>query len=343
MDEMTGLSLETSAVCQLRCPHCFLRSFQQRPGPGVMPLTVVEAVAPFLSGLEAVDLTGWGEPLLHPHLLDLIALIRKSFKGRLTMTTNGLLLTSAVMDRLIALDLDTVCISLDAAGPESYARARPGGDFHALVAALREFVQRRPAGRPLLFATFLLRQEALPELSAFISMMADLGLDGAVLQQLTGVFSRGGLAQVTHRAYYGNAFDEDRLTQAVATARNAAPAGFIIVGPEAVLPHRLGDCGGFDLSRPFITASGQVSACCAMAYPCALLRRDGKVEETKSLTFGNVRATPLPEIWRHPAYVRAREEIRSGVVPAACGDCIALYLRRGEVWTASQKKEKEKP
>jgi pyruvate-formate lyase-activating enzyme len=336
-DEMTGLVLETSASCQLHCPHCFLRSYSERPAPALMPRAVVEALAPYLAGLESIDLTGWGEPLLNPELFELIALIRATFRGRLSMTTNGLLLDADKIERLVGSGLDVICVSIDAATPESYLRARPGGDFARLGEVLGLLVRARAArggGGPLLFTTFLLRREALPELAGAAGFAARIGLDGIILQQLTGVFSERGLAQVTHQAYYRNRFDEAELTAAVARARAAAPPGFTIVCPERVLPERPGGCGGFDLARPFITASGLVSACCAMAYPCALIRRDGRLEKTRATVFGDVLAAPLPEIWRDPGYAAVRAQIRAGGPSAACGDCIALYLRPGEVWTA---------
>jgi len=338
-DTMSGLVLETSAACGLRCPLCFLRSYSERPEPTLMPLAVVEAVAPYLAGLTSIDLTGWGEPLLNPALFDILRLIRRHFSGRLTMTTNGQLLTPDAMKKIIRFGLDTVCVSVDAANERPYKAARPGGDFGRLRKAMEEFASLTHlsgAGKPHLFATFLLRKEALSELADFVSMVAGHGFEGVVLQQLTGIFTDAGMASATHAAYYGNAFDDRRLAEALARASKKAPEGFVIVGPEKIGGSRTGNCGGFDISRPFITASGLVSVCCAMAYPCALYRRDGKLERTLAVTFGDVRERPLPELWRDPAYVRARAEIRSGAVPSACGDCIALYMRAGEVWTAGE-------
>lgn len=330
---MNGLVLETSAACQLHCPFCFLRSYSERPDPAFMPAAVVEAVSPHLSGLESIDLTGWGEPLLNPNLFPIIDLIRARFSGRLTMTTNGMLLDRAAIKRIIAADFDTVCVSMDAATAESYRHARPGGDWDRMTENLRAFIAARATGRPLVFGAFLLRAGALDEAAEFVRLCAGLGLDGAIFQQLTGVFNSAGLSAACHRDYYRNPFDPAALAAAMDAATAVAPAGFTIVHPESIGDCRVGDCGGFQLTRPFITASGLVSVCCAMAYPCALMRRDGKVERTPAVTFGDVRKTPLPEIWASAAYARARAEIRSGSVPAACGDCIALYMRPGGVVT----------
>ena len=335
-DIMTGVVFETSAACQLKCPFCFRRSYDKRPEPLNMPVEVVQAVSAFLPKMENVDLTGWGEPLLNKKLFDIIRLIRKSFAGKLNMTTNGLLLTKQNMREFIELKLGTVCISSDAAFEETYKTARPGGDFLKLVNTFDEFSDIRNkmgTGRPFLFATFLLTKDKINEIPDFVKLVADHGFDGIVLQQLTGVFNEYGLSQITHTGYYKNDCGPD-LEDMIEKGKELAPKGFIIVGPEKIGENLVGNCGGFDISRPFITPAGDVSVCCAMAYPCSLLRKDGKLEKTKDVIFGNVLDTPLDEIWKDPFFVKTRRDIREGLVPQACGDCIALYMESGPVWTS---------
>ncbi len=333
-DGMTGVVLETSASCQLRCPLCFLRSYSERPDPLLMPVEVARTVAPYLAGLESVELTGWGEPLMNPELFNIIETVKEHFSGKINMTTNGMLLGRESMSRIIEFGLETICISTDAAHEDSYRRCRPGGEFNKLRQVFEDFVclrREKGASRPLLFAGFLLRKDHLHELPEFVGMTAGHGLDGVVFQMLTGVFSDAGMSQITHNEYYGNSFDYSLLESALDRAIDVAPEGFVLVGPESFSRERTGGCGGFDISRPFITPSGLVSVCCAMAYPCALYRRDGSLERTEVISFGNVLETPLPEIFQNDAYKKTRAEIRSGVIPRACGDCIALYMRPGPV------------
>jgi len=333
-DEMTGVVLETSASCQLSCPLCFLRSYSERPDPPLMPVEVAEEVAPYLSGLQSVELTGWGEPFMNPRLFEIIEVVKGHFSGKINMTTNGMLLDRKKMARLVDLGLDTICISTDAAREETYRRCRPGGQFSRLRQVFEDFVgirDQKNSQMPLLFAGFLLRKDHLHELPEFVGMAAGHGLDGVVFQSLTGVFSETGMSQMTHSAYYGNDFDHSLLKRAFDRAYDSAPPGFVLVGPESFFKERIGGCGGFDISRPFITPAGDVSVCCAMAYPCSLYRRNGKPEKTEAVTFGNVRNRPLPEIFQDPDYVKTRQEIRSGKIPRACGDCIALYMRPGGI------------
>jgi MoaA/NifB/PqqE/SkfB family radical SAM enzyme len=250
------------------------------------------------------------------------------------MTTNGLLLTREKIERLISRRLSALCVSADASEEKTYQAVRPGGDFSRLLNVLDQLIASRQEAKcpePLIFATFLLRRRALSELAPFARLMAERGLDGVIFQHLTGVFSKAGCEEIAYSSYYGNPFPEAELTEALAAARAAVPRGFTLVGPERIAPRRTGNCGGFDLSRAFITASGQVSVCCAMASPCAFIRRDGNLERTRAFTFGDAREKPLPEIWASKSYAQTRAAIRSGKVPPACGDCIGLYMTAGEV------------
>lgn len=328
-EQMTGLSLELSSICQLECPLCMRRAVApDYPGRVMAPETLA-AVLPYLSGLKNVDLTGWGEPLLHPRFAEVLSQIRRHFAGRLSFTTNGLLFRPELMEAVIEQKVDVICFSVDAARPESYARVRPAGDFNRLLENLNGLIslrRRRESPRPEIFALFLLRRETLAELPAFVRLMQETGLTGVVFQQLAGVFSAAHLEQITYTGYYPSGFDPAHLDQNLAQARAAAKPGFIVAGPERVRSSRGLGCGGFDVRQPFITAAGEVSVCCAMAYPVSLMRRSGRLLFTPSVTFGKVTAEPLPVIWAKPDYAEIRRQILAGENPAACADCIGLYL-----------------
>jgi MoaA/NifB/PqqE/SkfB family radical SAM enzyme len=328
-DRMTGLSLELSSLCQLRCPLCVRRTIAPDYPSQAMSAETLAAVLPCLSGLESLDLTGWGEPLLHPRFNEFLARIRTHFSGRLTFTTNGLLFQREQIEAVVEQGVDVICVSVDAARPESYERIRPGGDFHRLLENLRELVacRGRPgASRPEVFALFLLRREALDELPEFVRLMQSLELTGVVFQQLAGVFSEAHLSRITYTEYYRSDFNPALLKQSLAQARDQAKPGLIVAGPERVRRLRGHGCGGFDVHKPFITAGGEVSVCCSMAYPVSLMRKSGKLVFTPSLTFGRVTEESLPAIWQKPAYAEVRRQILAGENPEACADCIGLYL-----------------
>lgn len=88
-----------------------------------MPVDVFESVVKELTamGTEKITLVGRGEPLLNPHFLEMVEIVKKN-RVRCTVITNGVLLTPVLMSCLIELDLDELNVSVNAATQDSYEK-----------------------------------------------------------------------------------------------------------------------------------------------------------------------------------------------------------------------------
>ena len=259
-----GLSIESSAVCNLRCSHCPLRTYQDRTGARHMSTETVRAIIPHLEGIDDLDLTGWGEPFMNPRFLDNLELIRSAYHGRIGFTTNGTLLDERAIDRLLAAGVDTVCFSVDAPDQASYKRLRAGGDFERVISVLARLVskKRESAAATQVFASYLIRRDTMDEIHRFVRRMQDLGLDGVVFQHMTGVFSEPGLSDIAYSGYYGTGFDDASLKAVLEEAAQMSGPGFSVLMPERIGDELVMDCGGFNLDKPFISAAGDVTVCC---------------------------------------------------------------------------------
>jgi 12,18-didecarboxysiroheme deacetylase len=122
--------------CNLRCVHCYSKSADQNY-PGELTteqgVALLEDLARF--GAPVVLFSG-GEPLIRPDLFDLAARATK-LRMRAVISTNGTLITEAAAERLRAVGLSYVGVSLD--GLESIHdrfRSTPGA-FQAALAGIR--------------------------------------------------------------------------------------------------------------------------------------------------------------------------------------------------------------
>src|SRR5204862_712976 len=80
---------------------------------------------------------------LHPTLGEIVALLRSAKPSvRLSMTTNGLALTSRVREMMVRAGFDHVLISIHAASPATYRRLT-GGDYDRLLANVQSLVTAR--------------------------------------------------------------------------------------------------------------------------------------------------------------------------------------------------------
>lgn len=122
--------------CNLKCVHCYSDS-DAHDYPGELTLdqcrTVIDDLAAF--GVPGLLLSG-GEPLIHPHFFDIARHARE--KGlRVTISTNGTLLTPEIAARIHDIGFAYVGISLDGIGAtHDQFRGKPGA-FDKAVAAFK--------------------------------------------------------------------------------------------------------------------------------------------------------------------------------------------------------------
>ena len=120
-DHPQKLYVELTTRCNLRCRMCVKHAQGSCIEEGDMDPTLFRRLVPSLARTRFLVLNGIGEPLLHPDLEDAIALARNTMPtgGIIGFQSNGLLLDREMARNLLAVGLDTLCLSLDTLGPES--------------------------------------------------------------------------------------------------------------------------------------------------------------------------------------------------------------------------------
>src|SRR4051794_5750450 len=191
------LQVEVSGACNLRCRMCLVR-YAPAVGRGEGALAYEDYLALLDSAptLERLTLQGLGEPLLSPHLLDMIrhATARGIHVG---FNTNGVLLSRAVAKRLVAAGTGHVHVSLDGARAATYEGVRHGGgegprpgQFERVGGNLRGLLAARGDARtPRIVVVFVAMRRNLDELEALVDLAADIGVDEVWVQNLSHVFS----------------------------------------------------------------------------------------------------------------------------------------------------------
>jgi MoaA/NifB/PqqE/SkfB family radical SAM enzyme len=108
------VQFEITNRCNLACKMCpreFLKvKFKH------MPLPMFKKMVDKLKGVEEVILTGWGEPLYHPDIVEMVKYCKsKGLAAR--FTTNGILLTERLMEDFIKVGLDEIAFSVETVRP----------------------------------------------------------------------------------------------------------------------------------------------------------------------------------------------------------------------------------
>ena len=182
------LMIEPTNACNLRCPLCPTgRGTLGRP-KAFLPLELfkqcIDELGPYL--LE-VNLTNYGEPMLHRDLPEMIA-CAKAAGPKVLLGTNGHFLTEESARQLIEAGLDGVYISYDGIDQESYARYRVRGDLAKVRDGVRILLETRAAlGRtnPFVELQFLVMRHNEGQLEAFRAIADELGADRRIIKPVS--------------------------------------------------------------------------------------------------------------------------------------------------------------
>jgi pyruvate-formate lyase-activating enzyme len=123
--------------CNFGCPMCpytdgnsEIRQFYKKNDGDLIPVKLWEKMADECGPYESwMRITGGGEPMLHPHMVEMIE-YSKARGARIWLNTNGSMFGPLPkhrqkLERVIAAGADLIEFSMDAGDAETYARLRP--------------------------------------------------------------------------------------------------------------------------------------------------------------------------------------------------------------------------
>lgn len=132
--------IESTNVCNLECVMCPTGLHLDTRPKGYMDwelfTSIVDEIAPFA---EAVVLHSWGEPLLHPRIVEMIE-YAKAHDLWVELSTNATRLDEQMARRLITAGLDRIYLSMDGLTKETYEKVRVKADFDTVLANIERFI-----------------------------------------------------------------------------------------------------------------------------------------------------------------------------------------------------------
>ncbi len=338
-DPLTKLYIEVTTACNLDCIMCVRRVW--RESQGTMPLATFAALMDQLAAFPSpptIHLSGYGEPMAHPHFLELVRLA-KATGAKVEATTNGTLLDRATAEALLDLDLDRLVVSVDGATPDRYAEIRERGDFGSVIDNLRRLkylrIQRRGRhGNPQLALAFVAMRSNITDLARLPALAAQVGAWEIMVSNLVPH-----TAEMEHEILYSQS-----LTACAYRASRWAPA--LNLPKLDVADNTIGPLQGAFASTASISLlgnslSGRNDYCRFAQEGYAAVRWDGEVSPCLSLlhdhpeyihgrrkdvtrhTFGNIHATSLPTLWNGEPFREFRHRLRAFPYSpcSTCGGC----------------------
>lgn len=312
------LQVEIITRCNLACTMCPRTAALQRAATPderarwlqMMPFDRYRAILDQFPRLQTLALHGLGEPLLHPHLFEMVAeAAARNIAPR--FTSNLTLLSPERADRLLAAGLSRLIVSLDGATAATYEAIRVRASFALVVANLSYLLQaRRRLGtaRPVVHVNMVVSTPNRHEVPAMVQLCGRLGVDGLILSPIEP-------ATKEMEPLTCSPTDWEQLAQ---TAREAARQ----VGLPVFIR------GGARRGRRAATPSGgQATHKCLQPWLVAVVTGEGLVMpccniHSPEFAMGNVMTQAFERIWQGGRYQSFRQELKQpGHVPAPCAWC----------------------
>lgn len=317
------LQVEVTGACNLRCHMCLVR---YRPAlDRVHNSLSYEEFASLVDAnpqLERITLQGLGEPLLAPHLVDMVhyAATRGIDIG---FNCNGTLLSRRKADELIGAGLAWLHVSMDGATAATYEAVRDGARFEKVARNVAGLVEaKRAAGtdRPELQLVFVAMRRNVAELPALVRLAHEWGVDALWVQNLSHSFSDTDPAgeYVEIRSYTAREAlwtkSDPVATAAFAEADDLAAA----LGVDLRLP-RL-EAHGDDTRR-------QGTPACDWPWRSAYVTHDLTLQPccmvmgSDRARLADLHATDFASAWHNDAYQRFRAGLLGDDPPDVCRGC----------------------
>jgi MoaA/NifB/PqqE/SkfB family radical SAM enzyme len=297
--------VEVTTRCNLPgCVMCPRTAWPERWQARDLSWETFEALLPSLRFFSQVHLSGWGEPLLHPQLWDMVRALRAQ-RLQVSLTTNGIGLSEEVQMRVLE-DLDMVVISLDGAQAETYEKLRPGADFHRVTAKVAALCSRKRSlgrERPEVVLRFLKMRPNLAELPEFLRLAASLGVDRVNAPNLDFI----PVPEMEPLSLWSPGPPDSEIEAILRAAEAEAEVLKMPFRNFSLSPHfDLRVCEANPLRNAFVTASGEVAPCVYLGLPVAgpfTRRYFNKSYQTGNYSYGNVREHGFLKLFQQRAYL----------------------------------------
>jgi SynChlorMet cassette radical SAM/SPASM protein ScmF len=317
---LTQLYFYLTKGCNLRCRHCWIAPRFQGNETASPSLdvgtfrTILSQARPL--GLDRVKLTG-GEPLIHPHIDDILDTIRAE-GFRLVVETNGTRCTTELVEKIKACTDPFVSVSLDGSDRETHDWVRGvQGCFDASLEGIRRLA--RAGLNPQVIMSVMRRNR--DQVESVVRLAESLGA-GSVKFNVVQPTARGELMHAQ-----GETLAIEELVALGAWVERelsrATRLRLFFSHPAAFRPmsRMFGDngdgagvCGIFSVLG--VLGDGAYALC-------------GIGETVGELVFGHADTDSLAEIWDHHPVLK---DIREGIpqrLGGICGDCILKALCLG--------------
>jgi len=336
---LSRLFVEPTSRCNLACRTCIRNTWEEPLGD--MDEETFDRLARGLGRfphLVSIMFAGFGEPTVHPRILDMVRAV-KSLGLRAEMTTNATLLDDALVEGLLRERLDTLWVSLDGTTEESFSSARPGAGLSRVLDNIDRLARRngRDGRRIEIGIAFVVTKTNLSDVKHLDRLARSVGARRIL---------------VSHVLPYSEAMEKEMLCLQTLTLETLtfAPGKTELSLPRIDVNNTtkdtlfslfqgfenltfMGNRVAVDARRcrfvhdrtTFVRWDGQVAPCMGLLHSHKTYLY-GLERQVRSHSFGGIWTEDLYDIWNSEVYARFRDKVKAfDYSPChVCGGCSLL-------------------
>ena len=291
--------IDTTNICQLKCPLCHTGLGNIHREKGVMSFDVFTGVVDQIKdSCIWLTLYSWGEPFLNPRVHEFVAYAHKQKIATLISSNLNKPLTPLLARQIVGSGLDVLVVSIDGVTQEVYETYRVGGRLDRVMDNLNllaEAKREMGSATPHIEWQFIVMRQNEHQMDEARALAGRMAVDSIVFKKVD--FPHG--------------------------------AGDPEVA-ERWLPRQH---PGYLRPDPFYKPYHEDGGVCWRLWRSAVVNWDGGLAPCcyltdKSQDFGDLSKTPVQEAWNNDKYVTARGLFTKGHRPQAWVDCLecGVYL-----------------
>lgn len=159
--------IEVTNICNYKCRICARESMKRNKG--VMDVKLYKQIIDEISelGIPRVRLQFYGEPLIHPNIIEMIDYAKQ---GGLYVDfdTNGYLLNEKIIKSLVDVNIDTIVISFHGPTKEQYISIHGKDGYNQVINSIdtmAEYIHRNKLPRPKIILQSTITEENYKEIN----------------------------------------------------------------------------------------------------------------------------------------------------------------------------------
>ncbi|MFC1483590.1 radical SAM protein [Candidatus Neomarinimicrobiota bacterium] len=302
-----ALMIEVTNHCQLSCVICAREYMWGREmDKGHMDLEQFKRlIDEHHVYLDRIGLTGLGETLLYPYLVDAVEYIRSRNRGiSIFISTNAYQANAVDIVRRVADQIDTLQVSLDGIGTV-FEDIRKKSHYDQFMRNLEEMSKLAEHMRMTVKFNMVVFEDNFRQMVEVVELAQRLGVREIFFNTFNLVANDVDLSAY---ALYQTPGFRDEFKRAMAAA---SKMGIYIGYHDLDAPKGFKHCS-YPWDNFYITWDGYSVPCCAKPFP-------------KELQFGNIFKEGLMPVLNSENYLQFRRLSRDNVTPEFCERCHKIY------------------